>query len=192
MTSLKHAIQVLHDKYRVPHVVITSVSLGSPDQPSRYLSVVGSSRTSDGRARFFKIAFPSIDCYFSGTGDMFAALMLVRMREAVELVGVNHSDGEKLTSRVSWLSDDQVAAVELPLAKAAERVLASMHELLSRTKEGMGEAIEQARNSFGTELDEEESKRRLHLVRSKAAELKLVRNLDCLRAPTVQFQAKEF
>ncbi|KAI5466434.1 Ribokinase-like protein [Mariannaea sp. PMI_226] len=182
MDSLTKAIQALHDKYKVPHIVITSVNLEAPDHPPSHLSVVGSSMTSTGKARLFKIVFPSIDCYFSGTGDMFAALMVTRMREAV-----HHADGE-LASTPSWLSEDSVPATELPLAKAAEKVLASMNEVLSKTSQGMLKVMDRTTNGMSPEDRDDEKKSRL--VMSKAAELQLVRNLDCLRSPSNKFPAR--
>jgi pyridoxine kinase len=180
MTSLKGTIQVLHDKYRIPHIIITSVNLEVPDLPPRHLSVVGSSMTSSGKARLFKIVFPAIDCYFCGTGDMFAALTVVRMREAVNQVpGLKHSP--------SWLSDDSVDALELPLAKAAEKVLASMHEVLTRTADAMKAHVKDVGPEEGAATDERLPS--LHLRKSKAAELRLVRNVSCLKAATVEFKA---
>lgn len=181
MASLTQAIQVLHDRYGVPHIVITSVTLPAPDQPSSHLSVVGSSKTSAGQARLFKIVFPSIDCYFSGTGDMFAALMVSRVREAVYAV-------PGLRDSASWLSGDDIAAQDLPLASAAEKVLASMHEVLSKTKDGMERIAERTRASMSNK--EKGNEKKMHLVKSKAAEVQLVRNLDSLRAPTVEFPVK--
>jgi pyridoxine kinase len=172
MATLTQAIQVLHEKYRVPHIVITSVNFSAPDHPPSHLSVVGSSMTSDGKARLFKIVFPAIDCYFSGTGDMFAALMVVRMREAV-------SEVPGLGARPSWLSDDDTPTLELPLARAAERVLSSMNEVLSRTREGMPRDL---KHKSGDQIS--------HLANTKAAELRLVRHLDCLRSPKVEFKAR--
>ncbi|KAL1883113.1 hypothetical protein VTK73DRAFT_9480 [Phialemonium thermophilum] len=183
MGSLAEAIGAMHDRYRIPHIVITSVSLEHPDHPVSSLSVVGSTRTSDGRARLFKIVFPAIDCYFSGTGDMFAALMVVRMREAVlEVPG--------LVEKPSWISDDSVPAIELPLARAAEKVLASMHEVLGKTCAAMAVEMEQARTTtLSAASTEEERAKMLHLLQSRASELRLVRNLESLRSPTVQFRA---
>lgn len=182
MDSLRKAIQVLHDKYKVPHVVITSVNLEAPDHPPSHLAVVGSTMTSTGQARFFKIVFPSIDCYFSGTGDMFGALMVIRMREAV------FNADERLRHTTSWLSDDSVSATELPLARAAEKVLGSMHEVLSKTCEGMKRVVE--RTTGGMKVEDQHNETKVHLVKSKAAELQLVRNLDCLRTPATQYHAK--
>ncbi|KAK2004600.1 pyridoxal kinase [Colletotrichum falcatum] len=186
MQTLQTAIRALHTKYHVPHVVITSVSLASPDHPPSHLSVVGSSMSpATGEPRLFKIVFPAIDAYFSGTGDMFAALMTVRMREAV--IAASASGEVPLKDRASWLSGDVVGALELPLARAAEMVLASMHEVLTQTARGMHEVVRAA----GVDDTTEEGKRRLHLLKSKSAELKLVRNLASLRAPVVEFRAKE-
>lgn len=182
MTTLTQAIQTLHDTYRIPHVVITSVTLSSPDHPDSHLSVVGSTMNSTGRARLFKIVFPAIDCYFSGTGDMFGALMVIRMREAVSAV-------PGLSEVNSWLSGDEVKTLDLPLVKAAEKVLASMHEMLERTSQGMTRVVEKMR--IGMSEEEKKDEKKLQLVRSKGSELQLVRNLECLKAPAAQFHAKE-
>lgn len=203
LPSIGRAIQVLHERYSIPHIVITSVSVPHPDHPVSSLSVVGSSMTSSGRrARAFKIVFPAIDCYFSGTGDMFAALMVVRMREAVnnqhhhqyQGAGSGQGEGVPLMETESWLSDDSVDAVDLPLAKAAEKVLASMHEVLTETAQRIGGAVEKARAGVAAEVDGVETEaaaqeKKMHLLKSKAAELRLVRHLDSLRFPKVEFRA---
>jgi pyridoxine kinase len=185
MDSLQKAIQVMHEKYRIPHIVITSVKLEAPDHPPFHLSVVGSSMTSEGQARLFKIVFPAIDCYFSGTGDMFAALMVFRMREAVYTAVDANLKGSK-----SWLSSDEIDALDLPLARAAEKVLASMHEVLTETSYGMKDALDGVKKRLDPGTGEEEMKKRVHLAASRAAELRLVQNLDCLRSPTMTFQAR--
>jgi pyridoxine kinase len=178
METLKQAITMLHEEYRIPHVVVTSISLPALGAaPS--LSVVGSTFTSTAQPRIFEIKIPAIDCFFSGTGDMFAALMLVRLREAVYNV-------EGLIDIKSWVSGDDVEAPELPLAKACEKVLASMHEVLSRTKVRRDQELEKYK---GVDWEGEEKKKRL--VESKAAEVRLVRNLDCLRHPEVEFRAEK-
>lgn len=186
MPSIGRAIQVMHERYGIPHIVITSVSLPHPDHPVSSLSVVGSTMTSARRPRAFKIVFPAIDCYFCGTGDMFAALVTVRTREAV-------CNNGGLMERESWLSEDSVDALDLPLARAAEKVLASMHEVLTKTAETMDRTmrkalVELADGPDGVGRPEAEEKK-MHLLKSKAAELKLVRHLDSLRFPKVEFRA---
>jgi len=189
MASLERAIQVMHERYGIPHIVLTSVSLTHPDHPPSSLSVVGSTMTSDRRARAFKIVFPAIDCYFSGTGDMFAALMVVRMREAAWKT-------PGLMTTESWLSGDEVDALELPLAKAAEKVLASMHEVLTKTSESMDVKMKRARAEMGQRQEgngdqngKGDDEMKMHVLKSKAAELRLVRHLDSLRFPKVEFHA---
>lgn len=197
MTSLTRAVEVIHRKFQVPHIVLTSVSLDNDNDASasasaspspspatststRTLSVVGSTMTSTGQTRAFKIRFPAIDAYFSGTGDMFAALMVVRMRQAV------HETGRGLESTASWLSPDGVDALDLPLARAAESVLASMHEVLGATCESMKAEVQRAEAQVGSG-----DERRMHLARSKAAELRLVRHLGSLRQPKTYFKAQK-
>ena len=180
METLKQAIAKLHEIYRLPHIMITSVSLpAAGDELS--LSVVGSTFTSSNTPRIFRIKIPAFDCFFSGTGDMFAALMVVRLREAVYKT-------EGLTSKTSWVSDDDVQATDLPLARAAEKVLASMHEVLTRTKIRADQDMEKYRTATGDRAVEKDEKT-LRLVRSKAVEVRLVRNLDCLMNPDVKFRA---
>lgn len=110
---------------------------------------------------------------------MFAALTVVRLREAVTDAG--------LGSVTSWQSLDDVDAVELPLAKAAEKVLASMHAVLQATKQARDEAVERAGRSSG---QSEGNEKDLHLLQTKAAEVRLVRNMPDLRRPRVQYRAK--
>ncbi|KAI1817739.1 pyridoxal kinase [Poronia punctata] len=208
--SLEHAIEVLHEKYNLPHIVITSVSLpirsaaqtpfstprtSSPIQSqvpnTPTMSVVGSTRTSDRKPRLFTIQFPVFNAYFSGTGDMFAALMVIRMREAVTYSSTDSS----LQQTASWLSPDDVAPTDLPLARAAEKVLASMHEVLARTCENIASDLSASvtRISARKGVSEDEVRadsETMHLLKSHAAELKLARNLGCLREPTVQYRAE--
>jgi pyridoxine kinase len=180
METLKKAISTLHEQYRIPHIIITSISLPTPGA-TPLLSIVGSTITSDAKPRIFGIKIPAIDCYFSGTGDMFAALILVRFREAVY-------NTEGLMGKAAWVSDDDIDATELPLARAMEKVLASMHGVLAKTKEKRDEEMQK----FDSRVKGrgEESEKRLKLARSKATEVRLVRNLPYLKHPEVKFRAE--
>ncbi|KAF3055718.1 putative pyridoxal kinase C6F6.11c [Daldinia childiae] len=190
--SLENAIRVLHQDFGVPHIVITSVSLPSANsspstETTRTMSVVGSTMTSDRQPRLFRITFPVFECYFSGTGDMFAALMVARMREAVTNYDKqSNGDGNgPLVEKLSWLSPDDADAQDLPLARAAEKVLASMHEVLDRTCASL--TAEMAEKQKDKNLDE----KALHLIKSRASELKLARNLGSLRNPKVEYRAEK-
>ena len=137
--------------------------------------------TSTATPRIFGVKIPAIDCFFSGTGDMFAALMLVRLREAVfETEGLPETD--------AWVSGDDVEATHLPLARATEKVLASMHHVLTNTKEKRDEELKKyyARIQGGGQGND----KRFHLAKSKAAEVRLIRNLDALKNPEVKFRAE--
>jgi pyridoxine kinase len=123
---------------------------------------------------------PAIDCFFSGTGDMFAALILVRLREAVFTT-------EGLSDIGAWVSGDDVESKELPLAKAAEKVLASMHVILDITKAKRDEEWAQYRKHAEKGDDEKRDRQ----ARSKAAEVRLVRNVGLLRNAEVQFFAEK-
>ncbi|MCJ1440497.1 MAG: putative pyridoxal kinase [Stictis urceolatum] len=180
--------------------ITTSTSSSAPT-----LSVIGSSRTTTGQPRAFQVTVPDLDCFFSGTGDMFAGLLVARLRAAV------HNSGPPCANKASWMSPDHVPATELPLAKAVEEVLASMHEVLVRTKEEceremgawMG-SVEGRRMSGGErerpKLEEapegngdESAKKEVWLRKTKAAEVRVVRNVGLLRGEGVEerFEAVE-
>ncbi|MCJ1437041.1 putative pyridoxal kinase [Xylographa pallens] len=182
ISTLKEAITKLHQQHRIPHIMVTSVFFGE----SKELCVVGSTRRTDGTPRFFCVDVPRIDCFFSGTGDMFAALIVVRLREAVSSTKI--SDTQELSSVSSWISPDDVDALDLPLAKAAEKVLASMHTILEKSKKAGDEAL--ASQEGGALSIEGSSEKSMHLRQTKAAEVRLVRNLGDLRHPVVQYKAE--
>ncbi|KAL8781530.1 MAG: hypothetical protein Q9194_000292 [Teloschistes cf. exilis] len=170
MSGLAEAIAKLHRDHRIPHVIVTSIRF---DPSSPVITVVGSSSRTDGSPRLFKIDVPALDCFFSGTGDMFAALIVVRLREAVSEQG--------LSSQSSWRSPDEVEAVGLPLATATEKVLGSMHTILEKTK--IARDAKLGETSGPHAAFEQDSEKRLHLRKTKAAEVRLVQNMGNLRKP---------
>jgi pyridoxine kinase len=184
MQTLTEAIAAIHTKYRVPHIVITSVRLPAPaSTPS--LFVIGSTMTSTAKPRIFKIEVPAIDSFFSGTGDMFAALMVVRLREAVSAI-------PGLAETAAWISKDDVDATELPLALAAEKALSSMQEVLTRTKKSRDAELESYKQKAkARDLELEEDDQESHLRVTKASEVRLVRNMEHLRNPQLKFHAEK-
>ena len=177
--SLCDAVEKLHKGYHVPHVVVTSVHF---DASSSLLSVVGSTARADGSPRLFKIDVPKIDCAFVGTGDMFAALTVARLRQTVNDAG--------LQGKKSWVSPDDVEAIDLPLAKAAEKVLGSMQTILQKTKEARDEALAGMGGPLGALEKEKDSEKKMNLRRTKAAEVRVVRNLADLKETVVRFHAE--
>lgn len=194
LSSLAEAITVIHKTYSIPHIIITSVQLSkfsSSSTPSpNSLTIIGSTTRSDGSPRLFRVDVPVLDCYFSGTGDMFAALTVCRLREAV------FAAGPDLRTTKSWVSPDEVAATDLPLAKSTVKVLASMHSVLEKTLEARDVELRAISASADTTApgasSEEERQKEDNLRRSKAAEVRLIRHTRFLREPTVEFEAKEW
>lgn len=146
------------------------------------MSVIGSTARADFSPRIFKIDVPAIDCFFSGTGDMFAALTVVRLREAV-----TEAD---LSGTKSWVSSDDVEAADLPLAKAAEKVIGSMHAILVKTKQARDQELDGMDGPLGVVKKETDSEKRSGLRRTKAAEVRVVRCLEDLRSPRTDRKAE--
>lgn len=168
LRSMGEAMEKLHREFGVPHVVITSVRLPATEEGMK-MTVIGSTATSDRQPRMFRVTISAFPVFFSGTGDMFAALMVSRFREAAGEAGV--------LGREHWMSDDGVQATELPLARAAEKVLASMHAVLRDTAE------EYARVARGLEVQAGVGEDQRHLRLTRAAEVRVVRNVEWLRQP---------
>lgn len=179
LSTLQDALANLHKTHRIPHIVITSIRLS--DSPST-MSVIGSTAQADFSPRVFKIDVPAIDCFFSGTGDMFAALTVVRLREAVTEAN--------LSGTKSWVSPDDVEATHLPLAKAVEKVIGSMHAILVKTKEARDRELEGMGGPLGIMEKEKDSEKRTGLRRTKAAEVRVVRCLEDLRSPRTEWKAE--
>ncbi|KAI4640282.1 hypothetical protein J4E93_008487 [Alternaria ventricosa] len=142
------------------------------------LTIIGSTATSDYKPRLFRIDTPQLPLFFSGTGDMFAALTIPRFIEAVCDASTPEFD---LHAKPSWRSPDDVPAEELPLAKACQKVLASMQAILTRTTSACQEkmasydarAAKEGRGE-GDEADEEVAKKR-HLALMNASEVTVPR-----------------
>ncbi|TGZ82189.1 Ribokinase-like protein, partial [Ascodesmis nigricans] len=168
LDSLSTAIDTLHSRYNLPHVIVTSVTL--PNSNTMYCA--GSTRTSTSQSRKFLIEVPLIDGFFSGTGDLFAALTLARLREKSEDAGLLKTD--------SWLPGDDVAPVDLPLAKAVQGVLASMNGVLIRTKTER-DRILQGMEEKGLFVGKDHKEK--HIMTTRASELRLVQSRRELMDP---------
>lgn len=194
LATMREAIAKLHKAYQVPHVLITSIRLpetqattprAEKEHPASMakLSVVGSSATSKNEPRLFRITVPALPVFFSGTGDMFSAILVARLRQAAKEAGVIDQE--------SWRSPDDVAGPDLPLAKAAERVLASMHVILKDTeryheevaKQWSDEKEKQLQEGAGKDASEQDEVDK-HLRLTRAAEVRVVRNAKALREPS--------
>jgi pyridoxine kinase len=150
------------------------------------LTIIGSTATSDYKPRLFRIDTPQLPLFFSGTGDMFAALTIPRLIEAVHQSSTPEMD---LHSKPSWRSPDDVPAEELPLAKACQKVLASMQAILAKTTErckATMEAYDEQTEKEGCgsgEEDHQDREKRRHLALMNASEVKVVRHVKELLDP---------
>lgn len=163
-----------------------STSESTPSPPDNFLTVIGSTTKSNGSPRLFRIDIPALDCFFSGTGDMFAALTVARLREAVDAAG------DDLRNTRSWVSPDDVPSSKLPLAQSTIKVLSSMHSVLERTVEARDAELAKNIPTQNGDVNPEEKQKREHLRRTKAAEVRLVRNTRFLRDPPSQFEVQEW
>jgi pyridoxine kinase len=179
--GVREAIEKVHN-LGVRHVVVTSVKMKGKEG----LVVVGSTSRGDGGSRCWKIEVKELDCFFSGTGDMFAALLVGRLREKCK------EDG--LLEGKSWASGDGVKAEELPLARACEEVLSSMQMVLEKTMKARNREMERfERRGSGTgtvEGDQSTSEEtRRYLAQTKAAEVRVVKNWRDLVEPEKRYKA---
>lgn len=195
LASMKQAITKLHQAHQLPHVLITSIRLPQSTSPTpskaeedlaeaAKLTIIGSTSTSSHEPRLFRITVPALPIFFSGTGDMFAALMVSRLRQAAADAG--------LLGTQAWRSPDDVLPTELPLAQAAEKVLASMHAVLKDTAAHYDAAAQKWQNDQEHKLaegqgpeKEAEVEAQRHLRLTRAAEVRVVRNARALREPPV-------
>lgn len=115
---------------------------------------------------------------------MFAALTIPRLIEAVQ-----QSSDPSLASLPSWKSPDDVPATELPLAKACQKVLASMQAILAKTTQKCDEAMQaydgraEKEGCGSGDEDAAERSRRRHLALMNASEVQVVRYVRDLVDP---------
>lgn len=160
LDSVTTCLNTLHGIYRVAHIVISSIRLES--HPNVILCC-GSTATSSLEPRPFVLEAPMVDGPFVGTGDLFAALLLIRLHP--------------YTGRL--VPHDQVSAKDLPLAKALELVIASMQGVLKNTKLAMDREEKKNGNR------EVQNERERHVQKMRAAELRLVGSQRALLHPEV-------
>jgi pyridoxine kinase len=164
LESISVCLKKLHQTYRVVHIVITSVRLSS--HPGVILCC-GSTATTQFEPRPFMVRAPVIDGPFVGTGDLFASLLLARLHPFID----------HLTPH------QPVTAIDLPLARAVEMVVASMQGVLRETKTAMDRELRM--DSDVTSLTEKER----HIRKMRACELRLVGSQDALLHPEVVVRA---
>lgn len=106
--SIKKCLHILHKELNVPNVAITSIKLHGDE--ANLISVGSTCDATTGIIQSFYFSFPNLHSYFTGTGDLFAALLADRFY---------HEKTDKKSSK--------------PLENAMQKVLAVMHTVLTST-----------------------------------------------------------
>lgn len=164
LATLREALETLHMTFSVPHVLVTSVELPEEEMQQlgmsnaasnggKLMTLVGSSLTAvdEGTVRPWCIQFPEHEGYFSGVGDLFAALVLGRYERPEEAQLVSDSAlpspspggsgrgtpgaGERAETPLLTRSMvlDQLHASPTPLSRAVELAVASLQAVLGTT-----------------------------------------------------------
>ncbi|KAK0555070.1 putative pyridoxal kinase [Tilletia horrida] len=215
LNSLYSVLWTLHNKYRCPNVVITSVDLSDADlarigaKPknvqggSELMTLIGSSFDIGSSAhnagsdsnpqqvlRPWFIQFPEVPGYFSGVGDTFSALLVGRYDASLQ----QRSDS---------------SAAPTAVARAAELAIASLQSILSRTEQFIKTAPPMPDDATLTTLakaalpegqewpsDQQEidkllaAQRRVETMRPR--ELKIVQSKRAIEEPKLVYRALSF
>ncbi|KAJ7746795.1 Ribokinase-like protein [Mycena maculata] len=170
LPSLRRALTVLHEEYRVPNVVISSIPLAEwlkgalpsslsagLDPDSKHLLCISSS-TTPGASSTSEVHAQTVQLlpgYFSGVGDLFSALLLAHF------VPNGASSGSGAVSR------------------AASQALTKTHAMLRLTHEHSKTLPEGDRQATDDEKDAADPLRKVRRMRGR--ELRLVQGQDILR-----------
>jgi pyridoxine kinase len=135
LTSVTFAIKDVQDCCRSGEgessITVPSESQeGGQEEASTALFCVCSSASStDAKPRAFAIGFPTYDGYFTGTGDLFSALLVARLDEALN----NNKSSSSFTTTTAATSSESSSSSLPPLARACLKVVATMKAVVLRT-----------------------------------------------------------
>lgn len=130
----------------------------SADVPEEAMYCVCSSKTNDNSvSQVYAIEFPTYDGYFTGTGDLFSALLVARLYES--------------------LSEKEVTEKQLPpLARACLKVVATMRAVVLRTFQAQA-------GTKGRSLDRKQA---LAVAVIKRCELQLIQSKRDIEDPRLE------
>lgn len=181
--SLRLALRTFHERYRIPHVVISAVPLPVAELPKLGLRVdnasekmlvcAGSSMTSvSGRPLetiSFGIAFPELAEHYEGVGDVFSSLILARFP--------------------SLLPDHTHVHPISPLARTTELAIASLQGVIAHTRKN---ALLQAGGDASLLVGREGEGAEERVKRLRMVELRLIHSQKEILDPTITFPATRF
>ncbi|KAG6878884.1 hypothetical protein C0992_006897 [Termitomyces sp. T32_za158] len=182
LPSLRKALSVLHERYRVPNVVISSIPLTSwlssalpsviehPSDTEQLLCIASSfsPEHAQGRPVVYAQSVPLIPGYFSGVGDLFSALLLAHFPRPV----TSNTD-------IPLDSESESSLLERPIAHAAAHALAVTHHILRLTHAHAVTLPERERLSTDDEADAVEPLRKTRRMRGR--ELRLIQGQAAIR-----------
>lgn len=170
--SVPHLLECLrtfHERYSLPHIIITSVALSAsafdnltsqrptPDVQGMILVCAGSSRLApDLPDVTWALTFPRLDQRFDGVGDLFASLLLARF---LTLSGPDR------------------------LSRATELAVASVQAILHSTRLSAKEELCRLANTSGLDAGQ------LRVANASATELKIIQNKHHIEHPEVAWRA---
>lgn len=176
-------LDVFHRDYGVPHVVLTSMKLDNDD--SHILSVGSSLEEKDSTPRVFFYRYPSLDAYITGTGDLFAALLVDRLHKHTELArdaaarSALVAAAQAKETKTGGTAGDAGSAKYTPLAFALGEVLGVVQAVIRRTLSNP--ALRSVRpGEYG------------NVASMKVAELKLVQSQDLIPGTDIPYAVEEF
>ncbi|KAI8594529.1 Ribokinase-like protein, partial [Dissophora ornata] len=199
--SCLEVIDILHNA-GVENVVITSVSLslhditanavreasapvvngtskqhhdGEADDISMYC-VCSSKKDQSATSKVFAIGFPTYDGYFTGTGDLFSALLVARLDEALAHQGSGQTESEVAVNNGHGYEKEEQQQYSA-LAKACLKVVATMKAVVLRTYLAQKEVMQ------GGQLDRKLSSSAAVV---KRCELRLIQSKKDIEQPDVE------
>jgi pyridoxine kinase len=190
-SSLLAALKAFHDVYRIPHAIISSVSLPASElallgfppstSPSRQLVCAGSSLVTDSNGvqsiTAFGIAFPELHEgrveHYTGVGDVFSALVLARFPPHPSLMAPPSVPVHPIS----------------PLARTAELAIASLQGILANTR---AHALVLAQGNASVLVMKEGETPEERVRRSRMVELRLVQSQKEILDPVVAHHAVRF
>lgn len=190
--SLKLALRTFHERYRIPNIIISAVSLpvhelvklGFTDLPpvaasstGRMLVCTGSTLTSRPDAptmttTSFGIAFEELAEHYEGVGDTFSSLVLGRFPPALD-------------EPASEYSSHPIS----PLAHTVELAIASLQGVLAKTR---AHALHLAKGRTDWIVPHEGESAEERVRRLRTVELRLVQSQQELLNPQVVHRAVKF
>lgn len=179
LLSLRRALSILHTRYKVPNVVISSIPLKSwlldalpahirpavSEEGEGYLLCISSSWTA-GVGTLHAHCVPLIPGYFSGVGDLFSALLLGHFHPLPASTPATTAEGET------------------PLSRATTRALTLTHSLLALTYAHSLTLPPREREATDDEKDMQDPGRRIRRMRGR--ELRIVQGQGILRGERIK------